>query len=183
MKAQAATAHPQAAESPVDEFSQCHVGIVAQLSALAELPQLLEPARRARAIAAKTLEFFDAVVAEHHAEEERALFPAVLESAVAGEERSRVADMVQRLTREHRGLEGQWDRLKPALRHTARGHDADLGAAAVERLVSDYRAHAQFEEQVFLPTAQTILGRNANHLAALGLSMHLRHIRPAVGYI
>ena len=53
----------------------------------------------------------------------------------------------------------------------------------MERLVSDYRAHAHYEELVFLPAAQSILGRNANHLAALGLSLHLRHARPVVGYI
>jgi len=38
-----------------------------------------------------------------------------------------------------------------------------------------YRAHAWFEEQEFLPLSQTILSRNPNHMAALGLSLHMRH--------
>jgi hypothetical protein len=45
----------------------------------------------------------------------------------------------------------------------------------LEPLVTQYRAHAQFEEQSFLPLSQAILGRNSHHLAALGLSLHMRH--------
>ncbi len=183
MNAQTVTPQPPPDGSPLDDFSQCHVGIVAQLATLGTLPAMLETARRARHIAAETLEFFEAVVREHHGAEERALFSAVLDSACSGDERARIATLVERLTAEHRELESQWALLKPALRHAAKGRDAVLDTAAVERLVSDYSAHAQFEEQVFLPAAHHILGRNANHLAALGLSLHLRHTRPVVGYI
>jgi hypothetical protein len=49
--------------------------------------------------------------------------------------------------------------------------------------VSEYTAHAQFEEAEFLPLAQTILGRNSNHMAALGLSLHMRHVKPVNAYI
>ena len=43
-----------------------------------------------------------------------------------------------------------------------------------------YRNHARYEEEVFLPLSQAILGRNSNHLAALGMSLHLRHALPQV---
>ena len=43
-------------------------------------------------------------------------------------------------------------------------------------MVQRYQAHAQLEEQAFLPLAQTILGRNDNHMAALGLTLHMRHV-------
>lgn len=33
----------------------------------------------------------------------------------------------------------------------------------------------QGAETEFLPLSQTILGRNSNHMAALGLSLHMRH--------
>ena len=46
-----------------------------------------------------------------------------------------------------------------------------------------YAAHAGFEESRFLPLAQDILGRDDNHMAALGLSLHLRHAPQVVGYI
>ena len=50
---------------------------------------------------------------------------------------------------------------------------------ALQAMVQRYQAHAKLEEQVFLPLAQTILGRNGNHMAALGLSLHMRHQNPS----
>jgi hemerythrin-like domain-containing protein len=89
-----------------------------------------------------------------------------------------VQGIVDRLTREHRQVEQLWTRLEPALKQAAHGHAADLDAAAVASLVATYRAHATYEEQVFLPLSQNILGRNSDHMAALGLSLHIRHALP-----
>ena len=65
------TAHDPAGPSPIDDFSQCHAGILGHLTLLGDLPALLEPAARARRIAADALSFFRSAVYEHHAEEER----------------------------------------------------------------------------------------------------------------
>lgn len=170
-------------DAPIANFSQCHVGIIGHLDALDELPALMEPARRAREVAAQTLAFFDAVILEHHAEEERELFPAVLQSSARGQERSHVQAMIERLTIEHRQIEAWWARIKPQLKQIAKGHDTDLDKVAVQQMVSDYHAHAAYEEIEFLPLSQDILGRNQNHMAALGMSLHMRHVKPAVGYI
>ena len=82
------------------------------------------------------------------------------------------------LTEGHHRLEAQWAKLAPALVLVADGRDSPLGAARLAQLMTDYNAHADFEEQTFLPLAQQILGRDPNHLAALDLSMHLRHALP-----
>ncbi|MBE7416905.1 MAG: hemerythrin domain-containing protein [Ideonella sp.] len=166
-------------ESPVQDFSRCHVGILDQLHTLGELPALLEPAARARRIAEQALRFFRDVVIEHHREEEEELFPAVLASAAQGEERTRVQQMVALLTAKHREVEQHWQRLEPKLKAVAKGQGSDLDPAELQALVDGYLAHARHEEDAFLPLAQTILGRNQNHLAALGMSMHLRHAIPA----
>ncbi len=166
--------------TPIDDFSQCHVGIIAHLNQLGELPALLEPAARARHIAAETLQFFRDAVYEHHAEEERELFPAVLASAVKGEERDKVQSLVNTLTAEHRKVETAWAKLEPKLKAVAKGHDTDVDVEQINALVKTYLAHARLEEEVFLPLSQSILSRNSNHLAALGMSMHMRHALPAV---
>lgn len=171
---------PTEQASPIQDFSQCHSGIVTHLRALDELPALLEPAARARRIAADTVKFFREVVYEHHQEEEKELFPAVLASAAKGAEREKVEQIVAALTAEHRSVESEWEQLEPKLQAVAKGHDADVPAGEIESLVKTYLAHARYEEQEFLPLAQTILGRNSNHLAALGVSMHLRHSMPQV---
>jgi hemerythrin-like domain-containing protein len=177
------TKHAPSADAPIAGFSQCHLGIISHLDALGELPALMEPAQRARKLASEMLEFFDAVILEHHAEEERELFPAVLQSAVRGTERNQVQTMIERLTTEHRQIEAWWSHLKPQLKQIAKGHDTTLDTVAVQQMVGDYHAHAAYEEAEFLPLSQEILGRNHNHMAALGLSLHMRHVKPAVGYI
>ena len=167
-------------DQPLDAFAQCHVGILSHLQAFGQLPALLEPAARARRIAADTLAFFREAVIEHHAEEENELFAAVLASANAGAERKQVGEIVERLTREHRQIESRWRKLEPELKKVAKGQDSAIDPAAITSLVEAYEAHARYEEASFLPLSQTILGRNGDHMAALGLSLHLRHAMPEV---
>jgi len=161
--------------APIDDFSQCHVGIFKKLDQLGELTALLAPAAKAREIAEKSLEFFREAIFEHHLDEERELFPAVISHAEKGAEFDRVQFMVARLTIEHRDLETIWKRLESGLKAVAKGRDSDINVTDIDLLVNRYRAHAQFEEAEFLPLAQVVLSRNANHMAALGMSLHMRH--------
>ena len=173
----------EADNAPLLNFSNCHVGILSHLKSFGELPALLEPATRARKVAEETLKFFRDAVYEHHSEEERELFPAVLASAVKGEERDRVKIMIDQLTAEHRVVESAWSKLEPELKKVAKGQTSELNLAGVEHLVNSYQTHATFEETQFLPLAHTILGRNSNHMAALGLSLHMRHVPMRISHI
>jgi hypothetical protein len=166
--------------APIEEFSHCHEGILKHLQELGSLPGLLEPAARARRIACAALVFFREAVFEHHAQEESELFPAVLASAAPGYEREQVKIIAQCLTREHRRIEADWAALEPALKKVAKGRDVLFDAQAIDRLIRAYHEHAEFEEQIFLPLCKTILGRNGDHMAALGLSLHMRHVLPQV---
>ena len=163
-------------DSPIQDFSHCHEGIVKKLELLGELPALLAPVERARHIAATALDFFREAIVEHHTDEERELFPAVLASAQAGDEKARVQAMVTRLTDEHRALEALWKSLESGLKRVAKGQRSDLSTERVHALVAQYQAHARYEEAEFLPLSQAILGRNDRHMAALGLSLHMRHV-------
>jgi len=181
----AKTTDPSSSNSdePLSNFSNCHAGILKRLTALGELPALLDPAARARQIAEQSLEFFHEAFFEHHLEEERDLFPAVLASAKPGEELERVRAMTKRLTDEHRVVEGMWKRLETGLKKVAKGHSTDLDVSELQRLVNEYTAHAAYEEAEFLPLSETILGRNSKHMAALGMSLHMRHVKPVNAYV
>lgn len=170
-------------EQPINHFTQCHAGFVTRLQAFAQLPQLVEQARNARVLAADMLAMFRGPVLEHHADEERELFPAVLRSAQPGAETLAVQQMVERLEREHRTIEQLWKLLQPQVSAAARGKDQEVDAQLVEELVLAYMLHANFEEQHFLPLAEQILARNGNHMAALGVALHLRHAPQPVGYV
>ena len=50
-------------------------------------------------------------------------------------------------------------------------------------LLERYASHASYEEQEFLPLAQEILGRSSSDMAALGISLHLRHAHVPAGYV
>jgi hemerythrin-like domain-containing protein len=169
--------------SPLNNFSDCHVGIIERLRVLDQLPALLGPAARARLLADEALSFFREAIFEHHLEEERELFPAVLASAGPGAEWSKVKGMTDRLIDEHRSIEKLWKSLEKGLRQVAKGQDTQLNELDLHRLVAQYQTHAQYEETEFLPLSETILSRNSNHLAALGLSLHMRHVKPVVAYI
>jgi hemerythrin-like domain-containing protein len=169
-------------DEPIQDFSQCHAGIVKKLDQLGELVPLLAPAARAREIAEQSLAFFREAIFEHHLDEERELFPAVLAHAEPGAERERVQAMSARLVQEHRQLEALWKSLEAGLKRVAKGQVSDLDGVDVARLVSQYRAHAAFEETDYLPLAQQILGRNDKHMAALGMSLHMRHVRESTAW-
>lgn len=170
-------------DAPMTNFSHCHDGIIGQLSAMADLSELAVQAERARTLADKTRHFFRDVVFEHHQEEEKVLFDAVLRSAEDGAERDHVRSVTERLTHEHRQFEALWYQLEPQLKKMAKGQACDLDIAAVQRLIQQYGAHAAFEEAEFLPLAEAILSRNSSHMAAMGLSLHMRHVTLTSPYI
>lgn len=169
--------------NPLKTLYHSHDAIVPQIRELAALPELLAQAERARGIARATLALFDHAVLEHHAEEERDLFPAAIRSAAPGLERELVESMAQRLTAEHRTMEQAWKDLEPAVRAAAKGRSAPIDAARVAELVQAYTEHARFEEQEFLPLAQAILQRDANHLSALGVALHVGRTPDLSGYL
>ena len=168
--------NPVDTDVPLNNFSHCHAGILRHLDTFGELPALLAPAQRARAVAEDIVKFFRAAAFEHHEEEEQELFTAVLADARPGEERERVQAMIALLTREHRDIEAQWRQLEPHLKKLLKGDAAEVDGAAIERLVRPYQQHARIEETEFLPLSAAILGRESADLAALGLSLHTRHV-------
>lgn len=170
-------------EAPLTNFNHCHIGILHQMARLSELPALLGPAVLAQKIASEAVDFFHRGMLAHHQEEERELFPAVQHSAKIGNERMVVDQLVDGLTQDHRALEQLWEAIEPALKKIAKGKEATLDTASLQALVARYNDHASAEEKQFLPLAEKILGRNSNHMAALGLSLHMRHAPRILSHI
>lgn len=162
--------------SPLNEFSGCHEHIVLNFQALQSLVQLLREgphSKEIRVLAKIQLGFFKEVVFEHHAEEEQELFVAVMESADKGDEADAARRSIKRLVAEHRELERMWKQLEPAIKRLAKGKKSEVDVDLAEELAKRYLAHADYEEQYFLPLAAKILSKN--ELSALGLALHMRH--------
>jgi hypothetical protein len=172
--------------APLKTLYHAHATILAQLGALSGLPLRLGrfgQAWRVRRMAAATLALFQQEVPQHHADEEAELFPAVLRSATPGAEHERVQGLTRSLVADHRSLERAWKHLEPSFRALARGRAAEVDLEMLDRLVRGYADHARLEEQQFLPLAQSILGRDSNHLGAFGMALHLRRAPEIPGYL
>ena len=161
---------------PISNFSHCHIGILNHLDRLTELLHVMGDADAAKKIAQEALAYFHLGMKAHHQEEELELFPAVRNSAAPGEERKQVDHLIENLTLEHRAMESAWMAIEPALKDVIKGRTSTLDHVHFQILINRYKDHASSEEAVFLPLAEKILGRNSNHMAALGLSLHLRHV-------
>ena len=172
----AQTNNPQDARGglPIHSFSRCHESIRAQLQSLSQLPQQAGATPQARLAARQVLQFFRTVMFDHHGEEEKELFPAVL-AASNPAEYGGLRALVDLLTAEHRRIEALWRALDPGLERFAEGDPAPLDDAGLTDLITRYDAHASQEEAQFLPLAESILGRKDSSMASLGLSLHMRH--------
>lgn len=164
-------------DSPLINFSGCHDGILKQLRELAALPELVESGQDPTAVKAsakRLVSFYHDVIIKHHQEEEQELFTAV--STALHPDPQDFADakeQIARLTQEHRQIEAAWRELEPEFKRLAKGKPAQLDKAKVSALVEGYSRHALFEEAMFLPLSARLLDKNG--MAALGLSLHIRH--------
>jgi len=163
------------ADTPLQDFSGCHVGFVTVLEAALGLPDMIVAAARSRSCAADMLKMFRDRLLAHHDDEERDLFPAVLRIAQPGEEAERARTMVAQLVREHREIAQLWKQLEPAVQAIANGYLPRLDSALLHELVTRFNLHVRVEEEQFLPFAQQVLARQAEDIAMLGLTLHRRH--------
>src|SRR5512140_2627372 len=162
-------------DTPLQDFSSCHVGFVTVLEAALGLPEMIVTAARSRSCAADMLKMFRDRLLAHHDDEERDLFPAVLRTLPPGEEADRAGTMVAQLIREHREIAQLWKQLEPAVQAIANGYLPRLDSTLLHELVRRFNEHVRTEEEEFLPFAQEVLARQAEDMAMLGLALHRRH--------
>lgn len=183
MKSETENKKTTSPDNPLSDFSSCHTDILQRLKLLRSLAKSSGGKdTEGRETAARLLKFFDDVVIEHHRDEEQELFVAVLQSTKGTDESKHAKGMVNRLVDEHLALEKQWKNIEPQLKRLAKGKTIKLNKPAIRQLAEEYQAHAEFEEQEFLPFAERVLQEQG--LSALGLSLHLKHSDAVVfGYI
>lgn len=120
--------------------------------------------------------FFSGHAIEHHLDEERHVFPALLESGG-----SEWDGMVQKLQRHHALLEKRWTNLGPQLHRVARGYPVPCGPLRQEMrlFVEFYRGHMALEDAEIYPLARGLL--DAGAVCAMNQDMARRRIRGPEG--
>lgn len=162
-------------QAPLQDFSKSHDQFVTLLESAAGLPELVAAASQARSRAADLVKMFRHSVLVHHEDEELELFPAVLETALDGEEARQARLMVDQLVAEHRDVARLWKLLEPSIEAVARGYLPDLDRALLDELVRQFLAHVRHEEDDFLPFAHRVLARKGGDMAQLSMALHHRH--------
>lgn len=157
------------------------------MQALAKLQLLVQVTpgmslKQRQKIATETVRELWPLVKRHHQDEEELLFPAMLERARGQFETAMVDAYIGKLTKEHREIEGVWEKVRPGLVKLSHGVDIELAGDACHALAQLYQAHAQFEETVILPLAAQLLTHDDQD--SISLSLALRHnVRNLTAYI
>lgn len=161
-------------DTPLQRLHGCHQRLQQQCATLQRLPAHVathgadeQAADAARAV----MRYFDIASADHHEDEERDLFPALLE-AMAGSDAVCLRELTGTLTTQHRELHALWLALRPALQRVCEGDATALDAAQIERFVAAQARHLAREESELLPMAARLVDDAA--WQRIGRAMQLR---------
>ena len=119
-------------DSPLQDFSTCHIGFVTLLETSLGLPEMVATAAQARGCAADVLKMFRNRLLAHHDDEERDLFPAVLRVSQPGDEADRARAMVAQLVSQHREIAQLWKQLEAKAKAEGISLHSALRAAILE---------------------------------------------------
>lgn len=160
-------------EQPFEMLEACHERVQRMLALLARLREHVashgadESARQA---ARDVMRYFDQAAPQHHLDEERHVFPVLLQHADA-----HTQTVVRRLQEDHTAMESGWTAARAVLDALANGVRPTLDAQA-ERTLADFAAlydeHIRAEEGIAYPAARPLLEGDA--LAAMAQDMMRR---------
>lgn len=151
-------------EAPFEMLTACHERVERMLDLLSRLQAHLTAQgcdEQARSAAADVLRYFDLAAPQHHLDEERLVFPAVL--ALQAQP---LCQLVERLQREHREMERLWALVRQTLERLTRADAqswtplSDADKAAMAAFAAIYQDHIRDEEGLVYPAAQQALEKD-----------------------
>ncbi len=146
-------------DEPLEMLEACHERIEAQLNTLERLLDYLPQHgadEQVRQAARNILRYFNLAGPNHHEDEERNLFPALIARA-SEEEAAAVKLLVRDLLADHARMAAALDVVKRQLTSIAEGVGTILDEAAVRRLAELYRQHIAKENTTLLPLSRRLL--------------------------
>ncbi|NYT36516.1 hemerythrin domain-containing protein [Allopusillimonas soli] len=161
-------------EAPLEMLAACHYRIQRQCATLRRLREHLPQHgsdQQARQAARNVMRYFDTAAVHHHEDEEKDLFPALLE-AMAGSDAVCIRQLTQGLQDDHRQLEAAWRRIRQQLLQIEAGVQVPLSESDIDAFIEAYARHMRIEEDEVFPMAERLLDDTA--LQAMGRSMRLR---------
>jgi len=150
-----------------DTLDQTHRQALAMLKDFEQLLAHLDdtgPDETAQASAQRIMDFFSGPGRTHHAEEERHVFPSLLNSSDVD-----LVQHVRRLQQDHGWIEEDWRELSPQIEAIAKGYnwyDLAMLRLALPVFAALHQEHIALEEALVYPEAKRrrlaeLQGRNA----------------------
>ena len=161
-------------DQPFEVIDGCHERIRRQCATIAAIAGHVADQgadAQSRETARGVVRFFDTAGANHHRDEERDLFPAIL-NFVPSAELNAARALVARLKADHQRLDALWTDMRGRLMLFAAGGPCGLEPAVAEAFGAAYARHIAIEESELLPLARRVL--DAGLVASLGERMALR---------
>lgn len=140
---------------PFDVLDSCHRQVVSTLQQMSDLIEHLADKgvdSQAQESARAIFTFFMGTAREHHLDEERHVFPALLRSG-----RADLIDATLRLQQDHGWIEEDWLELAPQFESIAAGYhwfNLDQLRLAVPVFQALYQDHIALEETLIYPEAR-----------------------------
>ena len=162
-----------------DFLDKTHQDIMAQLVLLNPLVDAIETEglnAANREQVRRILHYFNTEARQHHLDEEKHIFPALLNSQDA-----EIVHTTQRLTQDHGWLEENWIQIAPSLDAAANGNlwfDTEELRHAIEVFEALYLDHIMLEESIAYPEAKQRL--QAYDGAGMGREMSQRRAKAKV---
>lgn len=151
-------------EAPFEMLTACHERVERMLDLLSRLQAHLTAQgcdEQARSAAADVLRYFDLAAPQHHLDEERHVFPAVL--ALQAQP---LRQLVERLQREHQEMERLWALVRQILQRVTHADAqswaplSDADKATMAAFAAIYQDHIRDEESLVYPAAQQVLEKD-----------------------
>jgi hemerythrin-like domain-containing protein len=164
-----------------EALDACHRRMLAAAASLLQLAGKVDrqgTGHEERVTARALADFFSSTVREHHADEERHVFPPLLGSGDAN-----VVQAVLQLQEDHGWLEVDWLELEPHVQAIATGYgqcDMDTLRNGVEVFAALMRDHIALEESLIYPQARRQLGEAGRRAMGREMAARRRGARGAV---
>jgi len=162
---------------PFDVLDACHQQVMTALQRMGELVDYLQENGvdgKAQDMARAIFLFFMNTAKQHHEDEEKHIFPALID---AGDEE--LVRQVLRLQQDHGWIEEDWQELAPQFESIAAGYNwfnIEQLALAVPVFQALYQDHIALEESLIYPQAKARLADK--DLQGMGREMALRRRMP-----
>lgn len=161
-------------DTPLEMLEACHERFQSQLETLDRLARWLPDHGsdvQARKAAATVIHFFDVAAVHHHIDEERELFPVLIER-VGSDRRITLVSLIDWIKEDHQRMFAAWDVMRTRLELIVAGEVAELTLEQVRSFTERYVMHIEREEGELFPYARELLG-DAD-IARVGGSMSAR---------